>query len=66
MILAEIQGQLTNKALYSGAQDGLMGPSTAEAIKTYQTIEKLEINGRPSQELLMQMISNATKSDILK
>lgn len=63
MILAEIQGQLTNKALYSGAQDGLMGPATAEAIKTYQTIEGIDISGKPSKELLQFMLSKATKEN---
>jgi len=60
MILAEIQGQLTNKALYAGAQDGLMGPATVEAIKTYQTIEGVEITGEPSKELLQLMLAKAT------
>lgn len=63
MVLAEIQGQLTNKALYSGEQDGLIGPATVEAIKTYQTIEGIEITGEPSQSLLLFMLAKTTKDE---
>lgn len=62
MILAEIQGQLSRLSLYSGPQDGLMGPRTTEAIKTYQTIQGLEIDGVPTDSLLAFMLAQATQT----
>lgn len=63
MVLTEIQGQLAALSLYTGAQDGVIGPATVEAIKTYQTIQGLEITGKPSQELAVFMLSKATIED---
>jgi hypothetical protein len=34
-----------------------MGPATAEAIKTYQTIQGQDITGEPSGELLQFMLA---------
>ncbi len=61
IILAEIQGQLSRLSLYPGPQDGLTGPRTTEAIKTYQTIHGLEIDGKASDALLALMLVQATK-----
>lgn len=64
IILAEIQGQLSRLSLYPGIQDGLIGPRTSEAIKTYQTIQGLKIDGKSSEALLAFMLMQATRDQI--
>ncbi len=51
-IISNIQKELMNKGLYSGAIDGMNGPMTRNAIKKFQQSMDLEVNGTASQELL--------------
>jgi TPR repeat protein len=67
MVLAEIQAQLAARDLYPGAQDGLIGPRTTEAIKTFQALQGVsEADGTPSLQLLKSMLKAATAPDVSK
>lgn len=51
----EIQGTLKSLGYYSGPIDGIAGPKTASAIRSYQQQYGLQVDGRPSSELLNHM-----------
>jgi hypothetical protein len=40
------QMTLTEKGFYRGAVDGILGPKTQDAIRQYQSIHKLRVNGK--------------------
>ena len=50
--LVSIQKRLRAQGYYSGAIDGLMGPSTRGAISSYQRDHGLSVTGKPSASLL--------------
>lgn len=56
--LAEIQKFLMKEGLYPGPADGVMGPLTADAIKTYQRQNKMAVNGAITSELIEHMHLN--------
>lgn len=51
----EIQSTLKSLGYYSGPVDGIAGPKTASAIRSYQQKNGLLVDGRPSAELLNHM-----------
>lgn len=51
-LLVGIQSELAELGLYAGDPDGVMGPRTAAAIKSYQTSAGLESDGLASDDLL--------------
>jgi membrane-bound lytic murein transglycosylase B len=48
----ELQRLLVAKGLMTGDPDGVIGPATLEALKTYQRANRLPVDGFPSQTLL--------------
>ncbi len=51
----ELQRLLVAKGLMTGDPDGVIGPATLEALKTYQRANKLPVDGFPSQTLLQML-----------
>lgn len=51
----ELQRLLVGKGLLTGDPDGVIGPATLEALKTYQRANKLPVDGFPSQTLLQML-----------
>jgi peptidoglycan hydrolase-like protein with peptidoglycan-binding domain len=54
----DIQTVLQRLGLYGGAIDGISGPQTQAAIKTYQQQRSLVVDGIPSLQLLSYMTQN--------
>lgn len=57
-MIAQIQEQLMRLGLYPGPADGLGGPQTEDAIRTYQSKNALPATGKPSEDLLVRMLAN--------
>jgi len=51
----ELQRLLVAKGLMTGDPDGVIGPATLEALKTYQRSNGLPVDGFPSQTLLEKL-----------
>ena len=51
----ELQRLLVTKGLLTGDPDGVIGPATLEALKTYQRANGLPVDGFPSQTLLEKL-----------
>lgn len=64
ILLIDIQTWLAGKNLYSEEVDGLMGPKTEAAIRSYQENHDLDIDGKPSEILLRHMRAQATRQDV--
>lgn len=58
--VGDIQAQLVRLGLYAGSVDGLYGPQTRGAIKTYQQQRGLLVDGVPSPQLLSYMTQSST------
>ncbi|MEM6781157.1 MAG: peptidoglycan-binding protein [Pseudomonadota bacterium] len=56
-IIAQIQERLTVLDLYPGPSDGIMGPKTADAIRTYQSENGLAVTGQADRDLLLHLMS---------
>ncbi len=54
----DIQAILQRLGLYNGYVDGISGPQTQSAIKTYQQQRGLVVDGVPSSQLLSYMTQN--------
>jgi len=50
--IAEMQKMLASLKIYNGAADGAMGPRTAAAIREFQAMAGMPVDGKPSIELL--------------
>ncbi|MEM9469583.1 MAG: peptidoglycan-binding protein [Pseudomonadota bacterium] len=61
-LVAQIQEYLMLTNYYPGPADGIVGPQTADAIRTYQVEKGLDATGQPSQKLLAHMVSGAIKT----
>ncbi len=62
-IIAQIQEFLMVTGDYAGPADGIYGPNTASAIKSYQRVNKLPIDGKATKSLLTYMIGGASGSN---
>lgn len=60
MLIAQIQEQLRKNRLYNGPQDGIVGQGTVRAIQSYQRQQGLDIDGEPTQDLLIHMLKAGT------
>lgn len=49
--IAEMQRMLASLKIYNGAADGAMGPRTAAAIREFQAMAGMPVDGKPSIEL---------------
>lgn len=50
--ITEMQKLLASLKIYNGAADGAMGPRTAAAIREFQSMAGMPVDGKPSIELL--------------
>lgn len=57
-LIAPIQEQLMALGLYPGPADGIMGPMTADAIRSYQMMFGLNTDGQASAGLIEHMMNN--------
>lgn len=60
-LVAQIQDYLMKSGLYPGPADGVNGPLTEDAIRSYQSFNGLTANGKISQNLLSHMLANDTE-----
>ena len=56
-IVAQIQELLRQQGIYQGQADGMTGPQTVEAIRTYQAQNNMKVTGLATQDLLAKMLS---------
>jgi TPR repeat protein len=56
--IAQVQEYLMKIGLYPGPADGVIGPLTSDAIRSYQTLNALQADGQPSESLLSHMLTN--------
>lgn len=63
ILIIDIQTLLAQNNLYAGDVDGLMGPKTKMAIKSYQETQNLNVDGEPSQVLLDHMRAQNQKRE---
>ncbi len=59
-VTAQIQEYLMKSGLYPGPADGVSGPLTRDAIRSYQRKHGLDADGAASQALLSHMLANDT------
>jgi TPR repeat protein len=62
-ITAQVQDQLMHLGLYPGPADGKESQQTDDAIRSYQRLTSLPQNGKPTQALLLNMLSNQLNAD---
>lgn len=58
--VAQIQEQLIKRGLFPGPVDGLQSPQVEDAIRSYQLKNGLSPDGRPTQALLVHLLSGGT------
>lgn len=58
-ITAQVQEYLMRMGLYPGPADGITGPLTQDAIRSYQRLHGLAPDGEANQGLLSHMLANA-------
>lgn len=63
IIVAQVQEYLMRAGLYPGPADGVSGPLTSDAIRSYQTVNNLPADGYASPELLQYMLANTPPFD---
>ena len=63
-IVAQVQEQLMRVGLYPGPADGVSGPMTDDAIKSYQAMYDLPQNGKASEALLVHMLAGELGSSL--
>lgn len=56
-IVAQIQELLRQQGIYTGQADGMTGPQTVEAIRTYQSRNGLKVTGLATQDLLADLMA---------
>lgn len=62
-IIADIQRELSRRALYDGPVDGVLGPKTDSAIRDFETSAKLKATGEPSEDVLRAIARAPLKSE---
>ncbi len=58
-LVAQVQTYLMQEGLYPGPADGVDGPLTRDAIRSYQSRNQMPVSGEASQDLLAHMVANA-------
>lgn len=58
VVVSQIQQQLRAMGLYGGRADGVSGEKTAEAIRSYQSVQGLPVDGIPTEALLVHMLAH--------
>ncbi len=59
IITAQVQEYLMRMGLYPGPADGITGPLTQDAVRSYQRLHNLSLDGGASEALLSHMLANA-------
>lgn len=62
VIVAQIQEQLIRLGLFSGSADGTADTQTQEAVKSYQSMNKIKVDGKPSEDVLVHMLASDMQS----
>jgi TPR repeat protein len=62
-ITAQVQEYLVRMGLFPGPADGVMGPLTGDAIRSYQKMHGLNPDGLATEGLLTHMLASATPTD---
>jgi len=57
-VAKDIQTQLVNLDCFVGRVDGVIGPDTAEAIRTWQRANGLPVTGIVSEPLMVYLLTN--------
>lgn len=57
-MIAQIQEQLMRLGLYPGPADGVGGPQTEDAIRSYQKKTGMKESGKPTEDLLIHMLAS--------
>jgi len=64
--VAQIQEYLMRAGLYPGPADGVSGALTSDAIRSYQSRNNMEVDGKATQILLSHMLANANQSAVFQ
>ena len=64
LVIAQIQEYLMRMGLYPGPADGITGPLTQDAIRSYQRLHNLNPDGTASDLLLSHMLANVIADDV--
>ena len=64
IVTAQVQEYLMRMGLYPGPADGVTGPLTQDAIRSYQSLHNLSADGLASQNLLSHMLANADAANL--
>jgi len=54
-LVADLQRELSRRGFYDGPADGVMGPKTEAAIRSFEQGARLKVTGEPSDALLAQV-----------
>lgn len=57
VIVSQIQEQLVQMGFYPGPADGESNQLTEDAVRAYQSVNKLKIDGRPTEDVLVHMLA---------
>ncbi len=63
VIVAQIQEQLIRLGLYSGSADGTSDAATQDAVKSYQSMNKLKVDGKPTEDILVHMLASEMQAE---
>jgi TPR repeat protein len=58
ILVAQVQEYLMRMGLYPGPADGVADPLTNDAVRSYQALNNLHVNGQVSESLLTHMLAN--------
>jgi peptidoglycan hydrolase-like protein with peptidoglycan-binding domain len=62
-VISDIQRELSQRSLYEGPVDGLVGPKTDSAIRDFETSAKLKVTGEPSEDVLRAIQHTPLKTE---
>lgn len=65
-LTAQVQDYLMRLGLYPGPADGITGPLTKDAIRSYQRQHNLNPDGQANEALLSHMLANGISENILE
>lgn len=63
-LLRDVQQELASRGYYDGAVDGAPGPRIVQAIRDFESAQRLRSTGEPSETLLAQIRKTAARADI--
>lgn len=58
VIVTQIQEQLSRLGLYNGEADGVANPATEDAVRQYQALNKLKVDGQATEDVLVHMLAH--------